>query len=357
MTVTCAAILAVDFKVFPRRFGKVENWGTSVMDMGVGSFVFSSGTVAARAALKEVQSGRTPQLVTRLRVAMRHSAPLLALGLIRLYSVKGLDYAEHVSEYGVHWNFFFTLGMLSPFIALVQGVVSKSTYTYTGLALLVAGLYQVALDFTDLKAFMLTAPRVSLLSANREGIFSFFGYLAIFLAGQSIGFLILPREPSASHEDSEHRRVKRTLPVQLASWAVIWNALFMLATSYYTMNLQVSRRLANLPYVLWVCAFNCSQIFLFCTIERLLFPGVYEVSDAEIEVKRAKNATSRLLHAMNRNGLALFLIANLLTGLVNMTLPTLHMDDLQAMAVLIAYMATISALALGLDHLDVSIKL
>jgi phosphatidylinositol glycan class W len=192
MVMTCIAILAVDFPVFPRRFAKVENWGTSLMDMGVGSFVFTAGVVSARSTLKEA-SGKRPPLSKRLITSFRHAIPLLVLGTIRFVSVKGLDYAEHVSEYGVHWNFFFTLGFLPPFAALLQSAFDLVP-SYAVLSCVLAGLYELALDNTSLGAFILIAPRTDLLSKNREGIFSFIGYLAIFLAGQSLGSVALPRQ-------------------------------------------------------------------------------------------------------------------------------------------------------------------
>lgn len=37
------------------------------------------------------------------------SMPLTVMGIARLLAVKSTGYHEHVSEYGVHWNFFFTL--------------------------------------------------------------------------------------------------------------------------------------------------------------------------------------------------------------------------------------------------------
>ncbi|TKA81915.1 hypothetical protein B0A49_00148 [Cryomyces minteri] len=394
MIITCIAILAVDFKVFPRRFGKVENWGTSLMDLGVGSFVFSAGVVSARSVLKQrllpKDSTRVAKgLLQRLSLSARHSFPLLVLGLIRLFSVKGLDYAEHVSEYGVHWNFFFTLAFVPPAVALFQDALDMLP-SPTLLPLLLGAGYQMALDSTDLKAYILTAPRTDLLSQNREGVFSFVGYLAIFLAGQATGIHVLPRSSKrakaerwadedwwlaqtgmASAKTDTRSSFSKGIHAareafddlrswtlgSLAMWSVVWVVLYVSTTSYYGANIPVSRRLANLPYLLWVAAFNCCQLTLFCAIETYVFPGLYKRGGKEMEKQRCSEATSKVLHAFNRNGLAIFLLANVLTGLVNLTLPTLEMGDTPAVVVLMGYIGVLCGVALGLDHFDVSLKL
>ncbi|KAB8304214.1 hypothetical protein EYC80_003632 [Monilinia laxa] len=355
MVITCLAILAVDFKIFPRRFAKVENWGTSLMDLGVGSFVFSGGLVGARPILKELSSTRTSsKLSTRLYNSLRHALPLIVLGTIRLYSVKGLDYAEHVTEYGVHWNFFFTLAFIPPFVAIFQSAFQLIP-SYALLAVILGSLYQAALEYTSLKAFILTAPRTDMLSKNREGIFSFFGYLAIFLAGQATGMFVLPRNSMPNGNPvAQRRRLLKTM----GAWSGIWITLYMFTTSYkYGLALSVSRRLANLPYFLWVSAFNCSQLTAFCLVETIFSPAAHQSTDAKTEEENYSLATSRVLESFNRNGLAIFLAANLLTGLVNLTIPTLFVSNLQAMGILLLYASVLTGLAVGLDAYDISIKM
>ena len=356
IVITCLAILAVDFRIFPRRFAKVETWGTSLMDVGVGSFVFSAGLVAARPVLKERLAGKGKSLSPRLYQAFRHSLPLLILGFIRLYSVKGLDYQEHVTEYGVHWNFFFTLALLPPFVALFEFAFYLIP-SFAAMAIAVAICYEVALEFTSLKAFILTAPRSDLLSKNREGIFSFFGYLAIFLSGQATGMYVIPRRVELPGTLKGLSR-RKTLLLVLASWTCMWSLLYMLTAGYeYGLGLVVSRRLANLPYILWISAFNCGQLTAYCAIESIFFPQYTQATDRGEEKKAYHFATSRVLAAFNRNGLAIFLLANLLTGLVNLTIPTLHVTDFQAMGILLIYGAMLTGIAVALDIYDISIKL
>lgn len=65
---------------------------------------------------------------------VKHCLPVLVLGLFRMIMVKGINYHEHVSEYGVHWNFFFTLATVRLLIhPLTNMVVDLSKYQKIGL--------------------------------------------------------------------------------------------------------------------------------------------------------------------------------------------------------------------------------
>lgn len=88
MVMTVLAILAVDFPVFPRVLGKTEDWGTGLMDVGVGSFVFSLGIVSSKAFVPT----RKVKMVRTLATALRRAVPVLVLGFIRLLMVKGVEY-------------------------------------------------------------------------------------------------------------------------------------------------------------------------------------------------------------------------------------------------------------------------
>ena len=54
---------------------------------------------------------------------LRRNLPLFMLGFFRLALVKYFGYHEHVSEYGIHWNFFFTLGLLPVLSSFLRGMV------------------------------------------------------------------------------------------------------------------------------------------------------------------------------------------------------------------------------------------
>ncbi len=375
LIMTCVAILAVDFKIFPRRFGKTETWGQSVMDIGVGSFVFNGALIGARATLKD-KEGRQPNqsIGKQLLASTAHSLPIFVLGMIRLLSVKNLDYQEHVTEYGVHWNFFTTLALLPPFAVIFRALFAFVP-SYAVPALAVGCLYSGLLEFTDLKKYIISAPRTDLISMNREGICSFFGYLAIYLAGLSVGSSIFapaaPRKattpPSkesilsfagikkAVHDVTAREPVLSSLLLGTASWS----ALFWFATSPSSFGLSQtpSRRLANLPYILWVAAFNNGQLLICYLIQLVCFPspsgkpngrqtnprGNHGAKDKE---DKEETMISPIVAAFNKNGLVVFIAANLLTGLVNLSFDTLAASYPVSIAILTGYMVILSGIAL-----------
>ncbi|KAA1475282.1 GWT1-domain-containing protein [Dentipellis sp. KUC8613] len=379
MLMTVLGILAVDFPVFPRALAKCETYGVSIMDLGVGSFVFSQGVVSAIPLLKDPQY-LTSSSIPKIQRTLKKCIPVLLLGLVRVLLVKGTEYPEHVTEYGVHWNFFLTLGFIPVLQVLLHPFIRHVPISLIGLLL---ALGQQLVLSSGLRTFVFDAPRVGLISANKEGIVSLPGYLAIHLLGLSTGTFLLPPSPSYFRRRQRERPLKRRdstvsdlhtgkpvtttirrendkTAIELFSYAFIWWTLFF-ACRYFRIDDGVSRRLVNLQYILWVSAFNTSFILGYLTLDLAFFPSpllksVYSpTSKLKVPAETASASAllapppavqaPPLLEAINRNGLPIFLLANMATGVVNLSMETMYASDAVAMGVLTLYAVAVCAVA------------
>lgn len=313
MLATCIAILAVDFPIFPRRFAKTETFGVSLMDLGVGGFVFSMALVSPAARGSSVPLAR----------ALGSVLPLLVLGGARLVMTRGASLDAHVSEYGVHWNFFMTLATVALAVALLR--VRVELGALLGAALLV--VYQVALSAGGLTEYILEHPRTNLLHANKEGLCSWIGYVAIYLIGAWCGRELLQAQPT-----TRWATLRR---------AALWTAAFWLAALAASALVQEpSRRMANAAYVLLTVAINMHTVLL-CAVVTYVTPAV----------------PLPLVDAVNENQLAVFLVANLATGAVNLSMRAREQSNAVALAVLVVYMLLVCGAAVGMQRAGFKLKI
>ena len=85
---------------------------------------------------------------------------------------------------------------------------------------------------------------------------------------------VLPRSITRSGSSGASQR--GTLLLTMAVWSAVWAGLYVLATSpVWGAGLDVSRRLANLPYVLWIAAFNTAQLLATCAVDSVFFPAFF----------------------------------------------------------------------------------
>ncbi|KDO38297.1 hypothetical protein CISIN_1g0428392mg, partial [Citrus sinensis] len=131
------------------------------MDLGVGSFVFANAIVSRQA--RNIQS-------MNWKSALKSTGPLILLGFGRIVSTTGVDYQVHVGEYGVHWNFFFTLAAVSILTSIIN--IRPKYCGILGSVILIG--YQSWL-IRGLNVYLLSNERgTDIISQNKEGIFSIF---------------------------------------------------------------------------------------------------------------------------------------------------------------------------------------
>ncbi|KAI8906830.1 GPI-anchored cell wall transfer protein [Gorgonomyces haynaldii] len=310
---TAAAILAVDFHVMPRRFIKCEHEGVSLMDGGTAAFIFFSGVMAGP---RFTFSG---SVWTKIIKALGIALPSLVLGVGKSIIVKLLDYQEHVTEYGVHWNFFVTLSVM-PLLAIAHEMLLL-WMPFPLLMLLIILPYQYSLKH-GLEDYILNAPRTDFFSMNREGILTLFGYYALFVFGAQIGLILLGGIQSRTQFWPKAR--------MLFGWTVFMSLFAW--TSIDLFGIPVSRRTANSSYVFFYGACCLWNLFLGFVLQHFL-PEPY-----------FGKAPSFIL-GIQENQLPFFLLANVATGIVNMSIDTLSVPNQQAYIIVCVYLFVLCLVA------------
>eukprot|EP01080_Neovahlkampfia_damariscottae_P009480 gene9480-1686_t len=271
----CITILVVDFPLsFDRRLSKCETYGISMMDLGVGTFIFSSAmisTITSRSIMKILKS----------------VGPMIVLGILRFLSVTITNYPVHMTEYGTHWNFFFTLAAISISINLIGH--SKNDL-YLGI---LAGVAHEILLRNGLETYIMDPNRVSFIDHNKEGICTLLAYISIYYIASSFGKIFLKERT---------REEWKNLLIRL--W--ILTILFLIPVFLWEKYFLFSRRLGNLGYILAIVGQNFILVTLNLTIS--MFTNVHD---------------NLMVNIVNSNPLIFFLIANLFTGIINFVFDTL----------------------------------
>lgn len=302
MLSTCIVILSVDFPaVFPRAHAKTEAYGFSLMDLGTGCIVFSSA-ICSRAARGVGHEAWRPLAVLKKIVALW---PILAIGLVRLAVLSGMDYYVPTSEYGVHWNFFLTIAVVA--VGSTAADLRPVASAVAGAVLLFG--YQVFLSAGGGAEYILTAPRAGLFSANREGVLSCIGYLGIHWLSVAIGSFV-------ANPLSSPYRVARGLLLLAAAGVGTAVALSMA-------GLPASHRMCNLPYAAFVLGIDALVLGLLAMVD-LYWPW-------------PRPPLPLVYGGVQDSMLVAFLLANLLTGAVNMLVQPLLMPCGAALAVMSLY--------------------
>ena len=98
------------------------------------------------------------------------------------------------------------------------------------------------------------------------------------------------------------------------------------------MGIRASRRSTNATFCIWTLAHNITLLSL-------------------LDIGSVNNEVPPIFNAVNRNGFIVFVVANLLTGLVNLSMNTLAASDPVALLVVFLYLCSVGCFSLILDYM------
>ena len=303
----------------------------------MGSIVFCSAFVQGIKASNNNNNNKNNKRRAKKQDIYRMLA-LALLGLGRPIVTSMVGYQNHVGEYGVHWNFFLTLFVIR-FVILVV----PESWDPFWLGSVLMCIHQLVLSGLGVNEFVNDEHRVvtNIVSLNKEGLVSLVGYLCLHWLGEW------------SARVCARIILDRNRPVRLLKQAlficILW-AGHVVCSRYVE---TTSRRSCNAAFVLWMLANNVQAVCLNAIILSLAqadataaaVQGTNRKEKGKMKSTAAIAMMPDVLTWINRSMLGVFLVANLLTGTVNMVFDTLAVSDTQARSILALYMAVLMVIA------------
>ncbi|XP_016964954.1 uncharacterized protein LOC108034539 [Drosophila biarmipes] len=330
--ITAICILAIDFGSFYRPYRKSRQYGAKLMDTGIGLFVFTMAMVSRRS-----------RHLSDLRRSVIYSAmPLILLGMARTVAILMLDYGQDDHEYGQHLNAFFTLGF-TKFLGATVSLLARKDLHLLPLGFGLVVLHQFGLSVLGISDYVMSdeVERSNLLNANREGLVSLPGFVALYLLSIYVNRWMVASSLLSYSELVRKLRRLFCLVLILWSWFVI--------CAY---GVGISRVTCNLGYVIWMLAIGSTTLWAsFGAIDFVINSVMpWEANPSEDQEKGLLTANSpakgrdrsivpfTINQALNQNGLTFFLVANVLTGGVNIFLKPEDRSNSESVVILLVYM-------------------
>lgn len=282
--IVVTAIYAVDFSIFDVKLRKTDFFGISLMDVGVGSFIYNAGVMGHKNSSKKY---------------LKACPFLVALGFIRYLVVRGFDLEVNPREYGMHLNFYFLLA----FVNIVYCFI-RSKYNFV-LGFGIMFLYEVVLKTTNFTYFVLSDSRNNLLEKNKEGLVAIIPYLSIFLMSTEIGSICFS-------SDSSRRKAAKTSVL-----TVLFGCFYVL----FSVSSSASRRVGNAAFTFWILMLHSFHMSCYMFLE-----NVFELYD----IQTSKFCSSSMMFV--------FLFSNLLVLFGNVFFDPFAFSPLGAHMSLLSYL-------------------
>ncbi|XP_018645649.1 nucleolar protein NOP56, putative [Schistosoma mansoni] len=107
---SCIMIYAIDLPICPRRFAKSDINDLGLMDVGTGLFIYAS-SISGSKVVWYMNLDRDHRKSV-FHCILNTVIPCLLLGLLRTLFIQLSNYHQSITEYGIHWNFFYTVALI-----------------------------------------------------------------------------------------------------------------------------------------------------------------------------------------------------------------------------------------------------